>query len=185
MFYRSNKIKIFYPEMMPRLWDIMIKERSKGKRVVMINGCFDILSSGHVELLEKAKSLGDILVVSLSRDKVIKHFKGDSRPFNDEWERAKVMAGLGCVDYVTFNDEEIPLAGSDVDYTGSFSFVGPDIFVLNADNKYIAENRAFVEERGALLVLLPRSSEISTTGTLEKMNHGKSKGDDNRKKQSK
>lgn len=87
------------------------KLRRRGKkRVVFTNGCFDILHAGHVDYLERAKRLGDLLVVALNSDASTRRLKGPTRPVNPLEDRMKVIAALESVDYVTFFEEDTPLA---------------------------------------------------------------------------
>ena len=83
--------------------------KTKGKRIVFTNGCFDLLHIGHIRYLEKAKALGDILVVGVNSDQSVSRIKGPYRPILPEEERAEVLSGLGCVDYITIFDEVDPL----------------------------------------------------------------------------
>ena len=91
----------------------LIKElrehRASGKQIVFTNGCFDILHAGHIRYLAAAKSEGDILVVGLNSDISVKAIKGDKRPIIPQDQRAAVLAGLGCVDYVTIFHEPDPM----------------------------------------------------------------------------
>jgi len=80
-----------------------------GKVIVFTNGCFDILHRGHVQYLEKARSLGDILVVGLNSDSSVRRIKGPSRPVFSETDRAFVLAGLRAISYVVIFDEDTPL----------------------------------------------------------------------------
>jgi rfaE bifunctional protein nucleotidyltransferase chain/domain len=88
--------------------EIAEKLRSEGKTVVTTNGSFDILHVAHVNLLEKAKVEGDVLIVLLNSDSSIKRFKGETRPIVSENERARIIAGLESVDYVVIFDEDKP-----------------------------------------------------------------------------
>ena len=85
------------------------RPQDKGKRIVFTNGCFDLLHIGHVRYLEKAKALGDVLVVGVNSDSSVRKLKGRRRPILPEQERAEILSGLGCVDYVTLFDEIDPL----------------------------------------------------------------------------
>ena len=78
------------------------------KKIVFTNGCFDILHNGHLEYLEKSKKLGDILVIGLNSDNSVKRLKGYKRPINSEFDRAKMLLGLKCVDYVIIFDDDTP-----------------------------------------------------------------------------
>jgi rfaE bifunctional protein nucleotidyltransferase chain/domain len=82
--------------------------KQQNKKMVFTNGCFDILHSGHVDYLNKAKQLGDYLVVGLNSDISIKNIKGEKRPIINGIERATLLDNLKCVDFVTFFDEDTP-----------------------------------------------------------------------------
>jgi D-beta-D-heptose 7-phosphate kinase/D-beta-D-heptose 1-phosphate adenosyltransferase len=82
--------------------------RAAGRKVVLTNGCFDLLHAGHVQTLEFARSKGDLLVLGLNSDRSVRALKGDGRPILLQAERARVLAALEAVDYVVFFDEETP-----------------------------------------------------------------------------
>lgn len=84
--------------------------KSDGKTIVTTNGSFDILHSAHVNLLEKAKNEGDILIVLINSDDSIKNLKGDKRPIFPQNERAKILSALECVDYVVIFNGDNPLS---------------------------------------------------------------------------
>ncbi|OGQ68560.1 MAG: glycerol-3-phosphate cytidylyltransferase [Deltaproteobacteria bacterium RIFCSPLOWO2_12_FULL_42_16] len=81
----------------------------KNKTIVFTNGCFDIIHAGHVRYLNKAKSLGDVLIVGLNSDASVKLIKGDKRPIVPQEERAEVLSGLEAVDYVVLFNEPTPI----------------------------------------------------------------------------
>ena len=83
--------------------------RRTGKRIVFTNGCFDLLHAGHVQALEQAKALGDVLIVALNTDRSVRRLKGPGRPLVPQTQRARVIAGLACVDAVTYFDTPTPL----------------------------------------------------------------------------
>ena len=83
--------------------------QASGKKVVFTNGCFDILHSGHVDLLVRARSLGDALVVAINTDASVRRMKGPNRPIIPQDERAELLAGLDVVDFVCTFDEDTPL----------------------------------------------------------------------------
>ena len=99
--------------------------KTQKKKVVFTNGVFDIIHRGHVEYLNEAKSLGDILVVGMNSDKSVKAIKGDKRPIVQERDRAFVLANLKAVDYVILFDEDNPY--------NLIKAVLPDILVKGAD----------------------------------------------------
>ena len=136
--------------------------KSQGKQIVSTNGCFDILHVGHVRYLQKSASLGDILVVCLNSDRSVKALKGDSRPLNNESDRAEVLAGLGCVDYVVIFDEDTP-----VNYLAQ---IKPDIHTKGGD--YDINNlpeAKVVMDNGGKLEFISFVEGKSTTNIINKM----------------
>lgn len=100
----SSKIKA-----VEELAPLLRQFRRSGQTVVFTNGCFDLLHAGHVHYLAAARGEGDLLVVGLNSDRSVKMIKGDRRPIVPEAERAEVLAGLACVDFVTVFKEIDPL----------------------------------------------------------------------------
>ena len=101
--------------------------RRQGKTIAFTNGCFDLLHKGHVLYLEQARKLGDILVVAINGDDSVRRLKGPSRPINTLADRMEVMAGLQSVDFVTWFDEDTPLA--------IIETLRPDVLVKGGDWK--------------------------------------------------
>lgn len=129
--------------------------RDEGKRIVFTNGCFDILHIGHVKYLNRAKALGDILVLALNSDSSVQSIKGPLRPVVPQDERAYIMASLDMVDYVTIFDEETPLE--------LIEYLEPDILVKGGDwSEDTVIGRESVERRGGKVVIIPQFSESST-----------------------
>jgi len=136
--------------------------KSTGKTVVFTNGCFDLIHGGHIEFLQKAKSLGDILVVGLNSDASVKSIKGDGRPIKSQKERANILSALRYVDYITIFDENTPenLIGE----------IRPDILVKGDDyNINEVVGREIVEGYGARVELIPIVQGLSTTNTVEQI----------------
>lgn len=136
------------------------KLRVEKKKVVFTNGCFDILHAGHVDYLNKAKEMGDILVVALNSDASIKRIKGPKRPIVGETERAFVICNLKSVDYVTFFDEDTP--------EKIISLLIPDILVKGADwsiDKIIG--RDVVERNGGEVKTIKFINFQSTSNIIE------------------
>ena len=143
------------------------RERRAGKKIVFTNGCFDLLHPGHIQLLEFAKSKGDILVVAVNTDASVKRLKGPTRPIVNEENRAAVLQALRHVDYVTLFDEDTPLE--------LITLILPDILVKGADyTKDKVVGRKIVEEHGGRIELAPLLKGASTTKIVEKVkkNHG-------------
>jgi D-beta-D-heptose 7-phosphate kinase/D-beta-D-heptose 1-phosphate adenosyltransferase len=99
--------------------------KNQNKKLVFTNGCFDILHSGHVDYLIKARALGDFLIVGLNSDLSVRSIKGNKRPIINETERAFLLDNLKCVDFVTFFDEDTP--------EQLINSIIPDILVKGAD----------------------------------------------------
>jgi D-beta-D-heptose 7-phosphate kinase/D-beta-D-heptose 1-phosphate adenosyltransferase len=137
--------------------------RHRGETVVFTNGCFDLLHPGHVELLEKAKALGSILVVGLNSDASVRTLeKGDDRPIRREDDRARMLAALETVDYVVLFDEPDP--GKLIEQ------LAPDVLAKGADwaEKGVV-GREFVESRGGKVVLIDLAEGYSTSVELERI----------------
>lgn len=136
-----------------------------GHRIVFTNGCFDILHPGHVDLLTRARALGDSLVLGLNSDESVKMLgKGDDRPLNSQEERAFVLAGLSCVDHIVIFHESTPLE--------LIKGVRPQILVKGGDwtpDKIVG--RDVVEKAGGEVLSLPLLEGYSTTGFVEKIRH--------------
>jgi rfaE bifunctional protein nucleotidyltransferase chain/domain len=136
--------------------------RKYGKKIVFTNGCFDLLHAGHVRYLEAAKSAGDILIVALNTDKSVKKIKGLNRPIVAQQHRAEVLAGLGCVDFVTMFDEPDPLQ---IIYA-----LKPDILVKGKDweeDNIIGAD--FVKKNGGRVVRVALVSGASTSGIIHRI----------------
>ena len=99
--------------------------KSNNKKIVFTNGCFDILHIGHVRYLKASAKCGDILIIGLNSDNSVKRLKGDSRPINNESDRAELLSELGFVDYVVVFDEDTPINLLDE--------LKPDIYTKGAD----------------------------------------------------
>lgn len=145
-----------------QLADTIKQLRAQERKIVFTNGCFDILHKGHVFYLEKAKRMGDILIVGLNSDASIKRLKGDSRPINDEDARSAVLAALEAVDYIVIFTEDTPL--------NIIRTIAPDVLVKGGD--YAIENivgREYAKET----VTIPFVDGFSTTKTISAISQGK------------
>jgi D-beta-D-heptose 7-phosphate kinase / D-beta-D-heptose 1-phosphate adenosyltransferase len=146
----------------PQLADTIKQLRAQERKIVFTNGCFDILHKGHVCYLEKAKRLGDVLIVGLNSDSSVKRLKGESRPINNENARSTVLAALEAVDYVVIFTEDTPL--------NLIKTVAPDVLVKGGD--YAIENivgREYAQET----VTIPFVDGYSTTKTIGAINQEK------------
>ncbi|MGA4644098.1 D-glycero-beta-D-manno-heptose 1-phosphate adenylyltransferase [Limisphaera sp. 4302-co] len=139
-------------------------QRQAGRRVVVTNGCFDLLHAGHVTYLEAARALGDVLLVGLNSDASVRALKGPDRPVNPETDRATVLAALESVSAVCVFNER--------DATRFLSLARPDIYVKGGDYRLETLNpdeRRVVESVGGRIVLLPLVPGRSTTELLRRL----------------
>ena len=141
---------------------LLDQARNSGKKVVFTNGCFDLLHAGHVSYLQRARALGDLLVLGLNTDASVQRLKGPTRPLVQQDDRAQVMAALACVDYVVLFDEDTPLQ--------LIETLRPDILVKGGD--YTPETvvgRQQVESWGGRVELIEFVEGRSTTGIVERI----------------
>lgn len=143
---------------------LQIRKRAKreGKVIVFTNGCFDLLHRGHIELLEKAKSLGDLLMVGVNSDHSVRKIKGKGRPIVQEEDRSHLLASLQSVDYVTVFDETTPEKLIDS--------ICPDILVKGGDyKKEEILGRETVVRFGGKVLTLPLVRGYSTKRLIQKI----------------
>ena len=138
--------------------------RASGKKLVVTNGCFDILHLGHVTYLENARNFGDALLVGINSDAATRQLKGPTRPVNSEMDRASVLAALQSLDGVCIFDDKLA--------TKFLAVAQPDIYVKGGDYTLETLNqdeRRAVESAGGKIVLVPFVPGKSTTSLLEKI----------------
>ena len=136
--------------------------RAQGRRIVLTNGCFDILHRGHVAMLDQARRLGDVLVVGVNGDESIRRVKGPGRPINTLDDRLQVLSALGCVDHVIAFHEDTSNA--------LVRAARPHVFVKGGSyTRETLPEAAVVEECGGTLHLLPYLAQSSTTGLIERI----------------
>jgi D-glycero-beta-D-manno-heptose 1-phosphate adenylyltransferase len=135
--------------------------RKAGKTVVFTNGCYDILHPGHIRLLEKARSLGDLLILALNTDSSVARLKGPTRPLIAEDERARMALMLEAVDAVTLFDEDTPRE--------LIAAVLPDVLIKGADWAHFIAGREEVEAAGGRVMALALEPGFSTTNIVEEL----------------
>lgn len=143
------------------------KLRDEGSKLVLTNGCFDLLHVGHVRYLQTARALGDALAVGLNGDDSVRALKGRDRPLNVAADRAEVLAALSCVDHVTIFPE--------VRATQLILAVRPAVYAKGGDytrETLNTEERAALESIGAEIRIIPFEHGYSTTRLLEQMHRG-------------
>ena len=136
--------------------------QNQDKKVVFTNGVFDILHIGHIRYLEKAKSLGHILVVAINTDSSVKRLKGNHRPLIPQNERAELVAALDCVDYVTLFSEDTPLE--------TIVALHPDILVKGGDYRLTEiVGTEEVKSWGGIVKRIPLVKGYSTTQFINRI----------------
>lgn len=139
-----------------------LRQSAQPPRVVFTNGCFDLLHVGHLRYLWEARKLGDLQIVAINDDESVRRLKGESRPILKQDERLALLAGLACVDFVTWFEEDtpIPLLGE----------LRPDILVKGAN--YTLDGvvgRELVESWGGQVQTVALTPGRSSTGLMEKV----------------
>lgn len=137
-------------------------DRAVGKRIVLTNGCFDVLHRGHTRYLNQAKQLGDVLVVALNDDDGVRRLKGPDRPINPIADRAGIIASLSCVDYVTVFDSDtlVPL----------IELLKPDVYAKGGDyTAQMLEETPAVEAHGGRVSILDYVPERSTAAVVRRI----------------
>jgi rfaE bifunctional protein kinase chain/domain/rfaE bifunctional protein nucleotidyltransferase chain/domain len=138
------------------------RHRRDGRRIIMANGCFDILHRGHAELLDAARRLGDVLIVALNGDASVRRLKGPSRPVNTLADRVKVLAALSCVDHIIAFDEDEP--------TAVIRALRPDVLVKGGDyTEDEVPEAGLVRALGGSVQIFDLVPEHSTTRIIERV----------------
>jgi D-glycero-beta-D-manno-heptose 1-phosphate adenylyltransferase len=138
------------------------KLKEKNKKLVFTNGCFDILHRGHITYLKQAKSLGDYLIIGLNSDSSVKKIKGESRPLNNQNDRAYVLNNMKAVNAVVIFSEDTPY--------NIIKEIQPDLLVKGGDwseDKIIGAD--IVKKSGGKVVSLKYVDNYSTTSTINKL----------------
>ena len=141
------------------------REKRNGRRVVFTNGCFDLLHPGHIRSLERARELGDLLIVGVNSDASVRRLKGEGRPVLPERERAEILAALEAVDAVVIFDDVTPRE--------VIASLLPDVLVKGGDwpgDQIVG--REEVEAAGGRVVSVPVVQGYSTTEILRKIREG-------------
>jgi D-beta-D-heptose 7-phosphate kinase/D-beta-D-heptose 1-phosphate adenosyltransferase len=137
--------------------------RAKGKRIVTINGSFDILHNGHLYILNEARQRGDVLIVGLNSDSSVKSYKGSHRPIVSERHRAEMLLALRTVDYVHIFDEADPIA--------FLTELSPDVHVNGSEYGDNCVESETVRRGGGKIHIVNRIPGLSTSGRVDALNH--------------
>jgi len=136
--------------------------KEKNKKIVFTNGCFDLLHYGHIKYLEEAKRFGDILIVAVNSDRSVRRLKGENRPINNQRSRTKVLASLGCVDYITIFDDLSPLK--------LIKDLRPDYLIKGGDwKREDIVGKDIVQSYGGRVKTIPFLKNYSTTNLIRKI----------------
>jgi D-beta-D-heptose 7-phosphate kinase / D-beta-D-heptose 1-phosphate adenosyltransferase len=136
--------------------------RQQGRRIVFTNGCFDILHRGHITYLNRAKTLGDVLILGVNSDASIRRLKGPHRPINSLEDRVQVLAALSSIDHIVSFDEDTPC--------DLVRALRPDVFVKGGDyTRDRLPEAAIVESYGGVVQILPFVHDRSTSGIIERI----------------
>lgn len=136
--------------------------REKKTRIIFTNGCFDLLHIGHIRYLQEARRMGDLLVVGINSDASVRRLKGPSRPVQPEQDRAEILAGLACVDYVVSFDEDTPIL--------LIERLKPDVLVKGGDwplDEIVG--RDVVERSGGRVATVSFVKGISTSELIQRI----------------
>ncbi len=137
----------------------IIKElKSKDKKIVFTNGCFDIIHKGHIKYLQEAKKHGDVLIIGLNSDQSVKRLKGPERPIKDQEERSLIMSALEMIDYVIIFDEDTPAA--------ILEKIRPDTLIKGGDYKI---EEIVGREFAVTTTVIPFINGYSTSSTIDKI----------------
>lgn len=145
-----------------KIIEIVKRAKKAGKKIVFTNGCFDIFHAGHVRYLNMAKNLGNILIVGLNSDSSVIKIKGKNRPINPQRDRAEVLSGLECVDYITIFNEKTP--------ENLIKIILPHILAKGSDwkGKEVAGSD-IVMKNGGRVVFVPLLKGRSTSEIIKKI----------------
>ncbi len=138
------------------------KIREDGKKLVFTNGCFDIIHRGHIEYLQKAKKLGDYLIIGMNSDRSVRKIKGTNRPIIEEEDRAIVLGAIQVVDFVSIFDEPTPLK--------LIEAIQPDVLVKGADwNEDEIVGADFVKAHGGSVERIELVEGKGTSGIIDRI----------------
>lgn len=136
--------------------------RKRGRKIVFTNGCFDILHPGHLSYLQKARALGDVLIVGINSDRSVKELKGNLRPIFDQEERCELLSGLESVSFITIFDESTPRE--------LIKVILPDVLVKGGDWRLEQiVGREEVEASGGRVVSVPYEEGYSSSAIIQRI----------------
>lgn len=145
--------------------DIVKQLKRRGKRIILVGGCFDILHPGHIEFLTKSKKQGDLLLIILESDRKVKELKGAGKPINKQQDRAIILSNLLMVDYVV----TLPYFKTDQDYATLVKAIEPDIIAVTSPDPIIDLKKEYAKSVGGRLIeIMQRKTLYSTSKIVKK-----------------
>ena len=135
--------------------------RAQGKRIVTLNGSFDLLHAGHLHILEEARRQGDVLLVGLNSDASVRRYKSADRPIVSEGDRARMLLALRCVDYVHVFDEDVPMP--------FLEEVRPDVHVNGSEYGGDCIEAPTVKKHGGRIHIVEKVPGLSTSALVDKI----------------
>lgn len=148
-----------------RLAELVAEHRAAGRRIVFTNGCFDVLHRGHVNYLNEAKRLGDVLIVAVNSDESVTRVKGPGRPVNGIADRVAVLSSLSCVDHLTVFDEDTPVS--------LLSRLRPEIYAKGGDHRAeLLTEASAVRSYGGEVRILSYLPDRSTSALIDRIRGG-------------
>jgi len=147
----------------PKIFEDLKKLKKEGKKIVTTNGTFDLLHPGHVRYLNKAKALGDLLIVLINSDSSVKQLKGASRPVLAQEIRKEMLLNLKCVDLVIIFNELNPLK--------YLEFIKPDFHVKGGsfETENIIKEQEIVEHNGGKFIVMSLEGSFSTSSIIDRI----------------
>ena len=165
---RQPKEKIRTIEEMKTILRDLEKDK---KKYILTNGCFDILHLGHIRYLQKAKEIGDILIVAINSDSSVKKNKGPDRPILPQNERAEILSSLECVDYIfIFDDIKLDTVLENIKpllYAKGGDYVLEPVDATPKRPAIVQSERKIIERYGGKIIIIPSEKEISTTNIID------------------
>jgi len=157
---RNSALKVVPFEQLSSL--VIALEENKNLSFVTTNGCFDIITPGHISLLQEAKRKGDVLIVGINSDASIRRLKGPTRPVMNEGERLLMLSALECVDFVTVIDSEDIMKSL-------IEAVDPDFHVMGADHEGKRKDRSFIKKMDVDMIFLDVLPDLSMSDIVRRI----------------
>jgi len=147
-----------------QIGQISQKLRQQNKKIVLVGGCFDLVHLGHLIFLQKAKSIGDILIVLLESDQTIRRLKGDNRPINSQMSRAKFLTHLKYVDFIVL----LPELKTNKQYQDLVNQIKPDIIAITSGDPNLQLKTDTIKSTFAKIIIVTKKIDQQSTSLIVK-----------------